>query len=111
MKLTARVQRLAEAVSQPAAERAPREMGIVWSTSETRVDPRNARPGDHVAVDLYIEEPSNGDVPAMVRVVERFTRVARDRGVVYDAAGRQVGRILRVRGGVLEWELTQGAAG
>ena len=111
MRLTARVEKLASAAAR-AKEPQTRELGIVWSTSDTRVDREQAKPGEYVAVDLYIDEPETAEgCPALVRTIERFTRNERDLGVVFDAKGARVGRIVAARGGVLRWELTASAGG
>ena len=82
-------------------------IGIVWTASDFRVDPRQAAPGEHVAVDLVIErdQSENREQTGKLRTRERFTDDPDDLGLVYDLAGDRIGRVVAAPAGYLRWEL------
>jgi hypothetical protein len=105
MRLVGKVARL-----ERRKERQPvTAAGIVWTEDEERLE-RELAPGEHVAVDVEILEPETADNPGRWRTRERAARDPEDLGRV-TREGREVGRVARVRGSVIELALTAAAAG
>lgn len=106
MKLLSKVRGL-EASAAVSRQREP--VGLVWTVDELRVDRGKVRPGQYVALDVRIKGELGGT--PIWETVERITSEASDLGVVYDAGGAAVGRIVRVDGSLVEWVVMDSAAG
>jgi hypothetical protein len=116
MRLISTLRRL-EAGAAEARERKPAAVGLIWSTQENVVDPQDLRVGEYIAVDLRIQGAAPVVVeggPAIVAVgapgawamAERITRDPQDLGVVRNAEGGRVGRVMELDGSMIsiEWD-------
>lgn len=83
--------------------------GVVWTADDVRVDPAAVGAGEHVALDVRVTG-AIGETPTW-QTVERISSDAADVGVVYDEGGSPVGRVVRVDGSLVEWAVTDSAAG
>ena len=108
MRLLAKVRGL-EAVAVAGARARRQPTGVVWTSDDVRVDPEAVGAGEHVALDVRITG-AIGETPTW-QTVERVSREASDLGVVYDAGGSAVGRVVRVDGSLVEWAVSDSAAG
>ncbi|NWG72812.1 MAG: hypothetical protein HXY23_14570, partial [Parvularculaceae bacterium] len=100
MRLIGKLERLERRKEREAMTAA----GIVWTQDEERLEVELA-PGEHLAVDVEILEAATEANPAQWRTRERATRDPRDFGKVTQN-GREVGRVARVRGSLIELALT-----
>lgn len=82
-------------------------VGLVWTSEEFRVDPAQAAPGEHIAVDLVLlvdASEERPDVTRQMRTRERFTDDDNDSGLVYNLAGERIGRVVQApRFGLIRW--------
>lgn len=108
MRLLAKVRGL-EAVAVAGASSRRQPTGVVWTADDVRVDRDAVGAGEHVALDVRITG-AIGETPTW-QTVERVSREASDLGVVYDAGGSAVGRVVRVDGSLVEWAVSDSAAG
>jgi len=106
MRLLSKVRGL-EASAQVSRRREP--VGLVWTEDDVRVDPAAVRGDQHVALDVRIKG-AVGETPIW-ETVERYSSDPADLGVVYDAGGVRVGVVRRVDGSLVEWAVTDSAAG
>jgi hypothetical protein len=130
VRLIKRLDAIAAAAAAREAERvAGADLAVCWSVREARVDDGDLEAGDYVACDVrYLDEGAAAldalplgsparpvDFTALLSITERVTRDERDLGLVYDAAGVRVGRVVAVDGSMLtfrsdaeETELAEG---
>ena len=121
MKLTRAVEALELAAAGKAAKpgrrgkrgasRAPAgsRVGLVWTVDETPLG-RPLASGEFLATDLFRTGPAV-DGAGVQRVVERATLNPRDLGLVYDAAGERIGRVVRRNGSLITTALDASAGG
>lgn len=111
MRLISSVKRL-EAGAARAREEEPAAVGLVWSTHESKVEVESLADGEYVAVDVRLDrygESAPGAVvdgqvvepPEWWTIEERITSDPRDLGVVRDAEGVRVGRVVAIEGSML----------
>jgi hypothetical protein len=106
-----------EAGAARARERKPEAVGLIWSRHEVEVDPETLEGGQYIAVDVHMlagapVEPGaelGGATlePGAWSMKERATYDAQDLGVVYDAGGLRVGRVVALEGSMIEIDLDQ----
>jgi hypothetical protein len=81
----------------------PRPVGTAWTSDNVRIDPgHELAEGEHIATDVHVIEPAQGELPPRWRVVERITTDLEDNGRLYDAEGREIGTAQRVAGHMIK---------
>jgi hypothetical protein len=95
------LERVEGAVSRP--ELAGRgDTWLVWASYDgPRIAAGALKPGEYIASDRRFVECSGGTDVLTIR--ERITRMPDDLGVVYDAAGLQVGLVTSTDGNLASW--------
>lgn len=97
----------AAAKRSEAAERA--SVAIVWTEHEARVDAGTLEAGQYIAADIMLLGAPLGT--EQMRVRERVTSEFADLGRVYrgDNWSRPVGRVVRISGSLIHYELEEPA--
>lgn len=101
MKLLRKIERLEASAEQRAPDNSP--VGLVWSSDEHRVAPGQAEAGEYVACDVWLAGGLEFAGVAHPGLCERFTRDAEDLGIVYDAEGAAVGRVMLIESGLIRY--------
>lgn len=99
-----RVAKLREAADLAAAAKARPMPRLHWVSYDGRLDPAQLADGELIAVDVRLVHVFGGQTPQW-RLTERVTRDPGDLGLVRDRAGRVVGRVVSMRGSLVDWEL------
>lgn len=102
MKLLRKILRL-EAAEDRRDE--PLAFGLVWSSDEHKVDPSQSPDGSHVAHDIWLAGGVEFAGVPRPGARQRFAEDPADLGLVYDAGGAAVGRVLSIDGGVIRYEV------
>jgi hypothetical protein len=101
-----------EAGAAAARERKPAAVGLVWTVHESPVDPETLEVGEYIAVDIRmtgaaaVDPRGDAGAPGSWMMTERITTDPQDLGVVRDAEGARVGRVMELEGSMIsiEWE-------
>ncbi len=113
MRLTRRLAAVEVAAGGAARARSAevREVGVVWSAHEARIDASGLAAGEYIAADMrYLDSPPEAGEPArplcgeFVSVTERVTRDSNDLGNVYGATGEVIGRVTELDGSLVIWK-------
>jgi hypothetical protein len=109
VKLVKRVRSLEE---KSRVKAGPQDAGIVWTSYEARIDPASLGDGEFLAADITIVESVG--MWSRWRIKQRVSLDPSDRGIVYDAAGVRLGRVVDpefgARGNQTHW-IRDSAAG
>lgn len=82
---------------------------VMWTERTSKVDMSALVEGDELAIDYTIL--STGDGFTIANVAERVTRDPGDFGKVFDASGREIGRVRETEGaGIISYTLYEEAA-
>jgi hypothetical protein len=116
MRLISQLRRLEDGAAEARAVR-PAAVGLIWSRQESVVDLAVLYEGEYVAVDLRMEGgmpvPLRGSpavaaaAPGAWHMSERITRDPQDLGIVRDAEGARIGRVMELDGSMItiEWDV------
>jgi hypothetical protein len=116
MRLISSIRRL-EAGAALARERVPASVGLSWSRNEVTIDPEELGPGEYIACDIRVQAGVAGgdraapdamaDQPYWWTLTERVTCDPQDLGVVRDAEGERIGRVMELDGSMIsiEWDV------
>lgn len=112
MRLISSLRRL-EAGAAAAREAKPAAVGLIWTRQESVVDPETLYRGEYIAVDLTMRAGApvalggaSGVAPGAWLMAERITQDPQDLGVVRDAEGQRIGRVMELDGSMIsiEWD-------
>jgi hypothetical protein len=84
-------------------------VGLVW-TQDEEVLGRPLAAGEYLAVDFFCVGPDEAGCGSR-RTVERATSDPRDLGIVYDAAGVRIGRVVKRDGPLVTTKLDSSTRG
>jgi hypothetical protein len=102
-----------EAGAAAAREAKPAAVGLIWTRQESVVDPETLYRGEYIAVDLTMRAGApvalggaSGVAPGAWLMAERITQDPQDLGVVRDAEGQRIGRVMELDGSMIsiEWD-------
>jgi len=118
VRLITSIKRL-EAGAAVARERRPAAVGLSWSRNEARVDPEELGPGEYIACDISIRSGAGvgavpdamADQPYWWNLAERVTLDPQDLGLVRDAEGERIGRVMELDGSMIAIEWDEPATG
>jgi hypothetical protein len=109
MKLVRKVAALAKRRRDRQLAKPLSDVGLVWTSAETKVDRAAMPAGSHIATDVVITD--RGPEFEIWSTVERFATDPEDLGVVYDQSRTQIGRVSAVEGKLLTLEIDGDAGG